>query len=74
MTVMIDGVSFGPEYIDVVYMEERDVDNAVGVKTLRTTRIPVALVELEAAEVVQACQDLLDKALVAVRNPPPFTH
>lgn len=54
--------------VDVTYMEEREQSDLVG--HAHTLLVDVASVPGELDEVLDAIQDLIDKALLIRRNPP----
>jgi len=66
--IMIHSISFGDEMIEVTYMEERD--KTARVAMMRTLLIDSNVVTVELRELEESAQELVDAALLAMRNPP----
>lgn len=66
--VIVTGVQFGDEGIEISYFEKRDQGSKVGIfknMVLATTGI-----EEQIEEIVQSLEDIVDHGLVTLRNPP----
>lgn len=67
----IQSIVFGPEAIEITYIEERDVDKGSGIVDIRTRSIPFNLCEAERDELLDSVLQYLDAAAVVRRNPRP---
>jgi hypothetical protein len=66
--LIFQAITFGGGAVEVSYVEERDAEGPIN--EMRTLVIPGELVADELAEVHDALQQLVDKALLVRRSPP----
>jgi hypothetical protein len=64
----IQSVAFGPNHVEIAYLESRDIEGPI--QEFRTLVVPLDLVEDQMGEVFDALQQLVDHILVLRRNPP----
>lgn len=67
--VDIQTIAFGSDQVEITYAEERDLDSSSGIMEYRTLVVPQGVIDAALAELLDSCQQVLDTALVAKRNP-----
>lgn len=66
--VFIQSIAFGPESVEVTYIERRHADRPI--TRIDTLVVPAAMVPEELADVTDSIQQLIDRALELDRSPP----
>lgn len=65
---VIQEITFSEELVQITYIEEYDQSEYVAI--MKTLLVDSTKVKEELGEAIEACQDLLDAALLIKRNPP----
>lgn len=71
--VDIQSIAFGSAQVEITYAEERDTDSPTGIMEYRTLVVPHGVIDGVLAELLDSCQQVLDTALIAKRNPKAVT-
>lgn len=66
--VVVNQIGFGDDFVEINYFEEREQNDVAGI--MRTIVVKTADIQDAREELLEAIQEIIDYALVALRNPP----
>lgn len=66
--LIINQIGFGDDFIEINYIEAREQTDDIGI--MRTIVIKTAEIEDARNELLEGIEEMIDYALVALRNPP----
>lgn len=66
--IVINQIGFGDDFVEINYFEVREQNEDIGM--MRTIVVKTQEIQELRAELIENVEDIIDYALVALRNPP----
>lgn len=66
--IVINQIGFGDDFVEINYFETREQSDDIGI--MRTIVVKTADIEDARNDILEGIEEIIDYALVALRNPP----